>query len=79
VGGDGDTAVLPKGLEMSCRYVTGPARVEILTGVSHWIPDQAPDRLADLILAHIAGPAAGTDAAGAHGVESTGASSPARD
>jgi hypothetical protein len=33
--------------------VTGDYRFEVLTGVSHWIPDQAPTELAELVLARI--------------------------
>ncbi|MDT5201379.1 MAG: hypothetical protein QOH34_2901, partial [Mycobacterium sp.] len=31
-------------------YVNGEYRFEILRGVSHWIPDERPDELADLLL-----------------------------
>ena len=53
VGSDRDRTVLPHTLEMSLRYVAGPARLQILTGVTHWIPDQAPDQLAALIADHV--------------------------
>jgi pimeloyl-ACP methyl ester carboxylesterase len=53
VGSDGDTALLPQTLEMSLRYVAGRARLEILRGATHWIPDQAPDQLAALIARHV--------------------------
>jgi pimeloyl-ACP methyl ester carboxylesterase len=36
--------------EASARYVDAPYRFEVLTGVSHWIPETAPDRLAALLL-----------------------------
>ncbi|MGI8880572.1 MAG: alpha/beta fold hydrolase [Jatrophihabitans sp.] len=36
------------------KWVTGPYRFEVLEGVSHWIPDDRPEELADLVLAHIA-------------------------
>ncbi|HVF74269.1 MAG TPA: alpha/beta fold hydrolase [Acidimicrobiales bacterium] len=35
------------------RYVTGPYRLEVLEGVSHWVPEEAPDRLAALVLDHV--------------------------
>jgi pimeloyl-ACP methyl ester carboxylesterase len=45
----GETAA--RGVE---RHVEGPYRFEILPGVSHWISEQAPERLSALLLAHIA-------------------------
>jgi pimeloyl-ACP methyl ester carboxylesterase len=54
VSGDGDTAVLRPGLELSLRYCTGPARLEVLQGINHWVPDQAPDALSKLIVDHLA-------------------------
>jgi pimeloyl-ACP methyl ester carboxylesterase len=50
VWSDGDTAVLGKAARNCGRYVTGEYRVEILQGVSHWIPDEEPDAIADLLL-----------------------------
>ena len=38
----------------TAEYVEGPYRLEILTGVSHWVPEQAPDALAGLLLEHLA-------------------------
>jgi pimeloyl-ACP methyl ester carboxylesterase len=34
--------------------VSGPYRFEVLPGVGHFIADQAPDRLNELLLAHVA-------------------------
>jgi pimeloyl-ACP methyl ester carboxylesterase len=50
VWSDDDIALLPKAAHDTARYVTGEYRFEILPGVSHWIPDVEPDRLADLLL-----------------------------
>lgn len=47
---DQDTALLPKAAHDTARYVSGEYRFEILPGVSHWIPDEQPDKLADLLL-----------------------------
>jgi pimeloyl-ACP methyl ester carboxylesterase len=59
VWSDQDTALLPKAAHDTARYVSGEYRFEILPGVSHWIPDEQPDKLADLLLdwfaAHHAG------------------------
>lgn len=54
VWSDGDTAVLRKTAEACRKWVTGPFRFETLHGVSHWIPDEAPDVLSDLLLAQFA-------------------------
>lgn len=50
VWSDGDTALMPKSAHNTARYVDGEYRFEILPGVSHWIPDEQPDKLADLLL-----------------------------
>lgn len=47
---DGDTACLEKGARGCADYVTGEYRFEILRGVSHWMPDEEPDRVAGLLL-----------------------------
>ncbi len=50
VWSDQDIALLPKAAHDTARYVSGEYRFEILPGVSHWIPDERPDELADLLL-----------------------------
>jgi pimeloyl-ACP methyl ester carboxylesterase len=50
VWSDGDVALMPKAAHDTARYVSGEYRFEILPGVSHWIPDEQPDKLADLLL-----------------------------
>jgi pimeloyl-ACP methyl ester carboxylesterase len=51
---DGDIllgfAHLPKAAHDTARYVSGEYRFEILADVSHWIPEEHPDKLADLLL-----------------------------
>lgn len=54
VWSDGDTAVGRKGHELSAKFVTGPWKLVTLEGVSHWIPEEAPRQLAELITAHAA-------------------------
>ena len=44
----GDTALSRRGATMCARNVTGPYRFEIADG-SHWMPEEQPDLLADLI------------------------------
>jgi pimeloyl-ACP methyl ester carboxylesterase len=50
VWSDQDIALMPKAAYNTGRYVTGDYRFEIMPGVSHWIPDEEPDKLADLLL-----------------------------
>lgn len=47
---DDDVALTEKPARNTARYVTGDYRFEILQG-SHWLPDQQPDAVADLLLA----------------------------
>lgn len=51
VWSDGDTALARRGAELASEYVTGPYRLEVLYGVSHWIPEHAPEALAEIIAA----------------------------
>ena len=53
VWSDRDVALSPAGAEICGRWVTGPYELVVLEGVSHWIPAQAPEPLADAILARI--------------------------
>jgi pimeloyl-ACP methyl ester carboxylesterase len=45
----GETAA--RGVE---RHVAGPYRFEVLDGISHWITEEAPERLSALMLEHLA-------------------------
>ena len=47
---DGDIALLEKGAQLCRDYVLGEYRFEVLKGVSHWILDEQPDTVADLLL-----------------------------
>lgn len=51
---DGDRALRAAGAQRTGHYVTGPYRFETLHGVSHWIPEEAADTLAALLLEHMA-------------------------
>lgn len=55
VWSDGDTAVLANGIKLTRRYADGPFRLEVLPGVSHWIPEEAPTPVAKLLVEHFAG------------------------
>ncbi len=52
-----DVALARAGADLTGRFVTGPYRLEILEGVSHWIPEEVPERAAEIILARVAGTA----------------------
>ncbi|OYD71301.1 alpha/beta fold hydrolase [Rhodococcus sp. OK302] len=52
---DNDTAIGPKGSELTPRFVDGPYRFEVLRGVSHWIPDEVPQQLDRLLAEHLSG------------------------
>jgi pimeloyl-ACP methyl ester carboxylesterase len=54
VWGDADDTVGRAAAEGTRDFVSGPYRFEILPGVGHFIADQSPDRLNDLLLAHLA-------------------------
>lgn len=50
----GDTALGRRGATMCARNVSGPYRFEITDG-SHWLPEEQPDLLHDLIVDRVAG------------------------
>jgi pimeloyl-ACP methyl ester carboxylesterase len=54
VWSDGDVAIGRTAAEACANYVTGDYRFVELPGVTHWIPEQAPDQLASAILDRIA-------------------------
>jgi len=47
-----DTALGREGAELTEKYVEGPYRFEVIEGVSHWIPEEAADRLNELLREH---------------------------
>jgi len=49
-----DIALGREGAEATGKYIDGPYRFEVLEGVSHWIPEEAPDDLNRLLLGHLA-------------------------
>jgi len=54
VWSDQDVAITDEGLKLTEQYVEAPYEVVTLKGVSHWIPTEAPDELAEHILKRIA-------------------------
>lgn len=53
IWGSGDSVVSRVGADHTNRYVTGPYDFRILEDISHWIPEEAPKELADLIASHV--------------------------
>jgi pimeloyl-ACP methyl ester carboxylesterase len=51
---DGDVAIGRTAAEACANYVTGDYRFVELPGITHWVPEQAPDQLATAILDRIA-------------------------
>lgn len=53
VWSDNDIALGPAAARSTERFVTGPYTFETLSGVSHWIPEEAPERVDVLLGAHL--------------------------
>ena len=53
VWSDSDHALGPTAAHGTAQHVAGPYRFEVLEGITHWIPEEAPDALAALVLAHV--------------------------
>jgi pimeloyl-ACP methyl ester carboxylesterase len=49
----GDAFLGRAATEASAAFVDAPYRLEVLPGVPHWIPELAPDVVADLVTAHV--------------------------
>ncbi|MFD8216692.1 alpha/beta fold hydrolase [Streptomyces sp. NPDC059697] len=64
-----DTAFGPAAAQETGQWVKGPYRFEDLQGVSHWIPEEAPETLNHLLLEHLQ----------AHGEYGTTATAPPTD
>jgi pimeloyl-ACP methyl ester carboxylesterase len=48
-----DPALGREAAEATASHVDGPYRFEVLEAVSHWIPEEAPEKLNGLLLAHL--------------------------
>lgn len=53
VWSDEDVALGPVPAHATASHVDGPYRFEVLHGVSHWVPEQAPEQLVPLLLEHL--------------------------
>ena len=51
--GDQDLALGRTAAEATARFITGPYRFKALEGVSHWILEDAPQSVTDLLLEHL--------------------------
>ena len=49
VWSDRDAALARRGAERTGRYVDAPYELDVLEGVSHWVPTQAPEACAEAI------------------------------
>lgn len=54
VWSDDDVAIARAGADRTGEHVTGPFRYEVLEGVSHWVPEAAPEALTGFLLEHLA-------------------------
>jgi pimeloyl-ACP methyl ester carboxylesterase len=50
---DGDRYLGEHGTRATRRFVSGPYELQVLTGISHWVPEHAPERTAELVLSHL--------------------------
>jgi pimeloyl-ACP methyl ester carboxylesterase len=50
---DGDVAIGRAGVQACGRHVESDYRLVEFSGVSHWLPDQVPDQVAEAILARV--------------------------
>jgi pimeloyl-ACP methyl ester carboxylesterase len=48
-----DPALGRRAAELTADDVSAPYRFEILDGVSHWIPEEAPETVVRLVLEHV--------------------------
>lgn len=53
VWGDQDATVGRAAAEATAQHVSGPYRFDVLTGVGHFLTDQAPERVSALLLDHV--------------------------
>jgi pimeloyl-ACP methyl ester carboxylesterase len=54
IWGDADDTVGPFAAEGTVDFVAAPYRFEVLSGVGHFAADQVPERVSELLLAHVA-------------------------
>jgi pimeloyl-ACP methyl ester carboxylesterase len=52
----GDAFLGRAGIDATAGFVDAPYRLEVLEGISHWIPELAADRVSELVAAHVTTP-----------------------
>ena len=58
VWASGDVALGRRAAELTAEHVEAPYRFEVLDGVGHFVLEEAPDRVASLLVDHLPAPAA---------------------
>ena len=53
VWGDQDAALSRRGAELTARHVSGPYQLRVMPGVGHWVPEQSPAALAQLVMEQV--------------------------
>jgi pimeloyl-ACP methyl ester carboxylesterase len=53
VWSSGDTFLGRAGIDATAGFVDAPYRLEVLEGLSHWIPELAADRVSELVAGHV--------------------------
>jgi pimeloyl-ACP methyl ester carboxylesterase len=61
INSDSDPALGRTGGEHTRRFVTGPYTFHTLTGIGHWIPEQAASEVAELLHVHLSSPLQGPE------------------
>lgn len=56
VWSDGDFALSRKAADLTAGYMTGAYELIVLPGASHWLPDECPARIAEIIAARAGQP-----------------------
>jgi pimeloyl-ACP methyl ester carboxylesterase len=54
VWSDNDLAIGPTAVRLCAKYVAADYRFVVLPGITHWVPDQAPDAVAAAIIERVA-------------------------
>jgi pimeloyl-ACP methyl ester carboxylesterase len=54
IWGSADQALGETAAKATARWVNSTYQFEIFDNVSHWLPEEAPERIAKLLLAHCA-------------------------
>lgn len=50
---DADSAICREPAEATADHVAGPYQFEVIEGVDHWVPENAPERVTELLIDHV--------------------------